>query len=161
MNMAPLSRTNRNFVIAYVVLVGLPLLGLVGVLKAGHGLRAPTSVDGLWTLEASAALCGQRLQNSTMNISQSGQSLVVSLDNGLNITGSGTLSVTAIDAAFSIPATAVDRCGGATLLLNAAIDPKEEPKTMHGTISVKDCASCSQVTYRAARQTHSMKKEAH
>ena len=47
-----MSPTNRNFVMAYIVLVGLPLLGLVGVLRNGRALSAPVSVEGRWTFQA-------------------------------------------------------------------------------------------------------------
>ena len=29
-------QSNRNFIIAYILLVGLPVLGLIGVLKTGR-----------------------------------------------------------------------------------------------------------------------------
>jgi hypothetical protein len=162
MSIGRISRTNRNFVIAYVLLVGVPLLGLAGVLKAGHALTAPISVDGTWTLQTdTATLCGWTLQNPVLTISQSGRDLVVGLNNGLNAAGTGTLAGATMDAALPLPATAADHCGSdATLALRAAIDSKAEPKTMLGTISVNGCASCPDVSYRALRQTHFTKKEA-
>jgi len=162
--MARISRTNRNFVIAYVLLVGVPLLGLAGVLKAGHALVAPISVDGSWTVETNTATSfGQSLQNSVLTVSQSGNGLVLGLT-GLKTTGTGVLSGTAIDASLSPPEMAADHCGSdATLTLKAAIDSKAEPKTMLGTISVKGCAtSDAELSYRAVRQSRSStKKEAH
>jgi hypothetical protein len=162
MGMRSISRTNRNFVIAYVLLVGVPLLGLAGVLKAGHALTAPTSVDGAWTLQTdTAALCGLTLQNPVLTISQSGKDLVVGVSDGLNATGTGTLAGATMDAALPLPAAGSDHCGSnATLAFKAAIDSKAEPKTMLGTISVNGCASCPEVSYRAIRQTHSTKREA-
>jgi hypothetical protein len=162
MSMGRISRTNRNFVIAYVLLVGVPLLGLAGVLKAGHALTAPTSVDGAWALETKAStLCGQTLQNPVLTISQSGKDLVVGFNNGLNAAGTGTLAGATMDATLPLPATGADHCGSdATLALKAAIDSKAEPKTMLGTISVNGCASCPEVSYRAVRQTYSTKSEA-
>ena len=64
-----MSRTNRNFLIAYVVLVVLPIAGLFGVLKHGRSLAAPISVDGVWRLDADlsqiAALpCGSSLAST-------------------------------------------------------------------------------------------------
>jgi len=159
--MVRISPTNRNFIVAYILLVGVPLLGLAGVLKAGHALTAPISIDGSWTLATSPATgFGQTLQNSVLTISQSGNGLVVSINGGLNTTGAGTLAGATVDAALPLPATAAYQCGNdATLALNAAIDSKAEPKTMLGTISVKGCASNADLSYRAVRQSHS-KKEA-
>ncbi len=39
-------RVNRNFAIAYALFVALPLLGLVGILKAGKTLTAPNWLSG-------------------------------------------------------------------------------------------------------------------
>jgi hypothetical protein len=157
--MGRISSTNRNFLLSYILLVGVPFLGLAGVLKAGRALRAPVSVDGNWILETNtSALCGQGLQKSVLSVSQSGKGFIVSLD---KTTGVGTLAETTMDATLALPATAADHCGNdATLLLHAVIDPKAETRTMLGTISVNDCPSCPQVSYRAVRQT-SARKEAH
>ncbi len=78
--------SNRNFIIAYILLVGLPILGLVGILKTGRGKSAPISVDGTWTFQADpsrlAALpCGKSLATSDLAISQSGESFTLSLPN--------------------------------------------------------------------------------
>jgi len=161
--MGRISPTNRNFIIAYILLVGLPLLGLAGVLKAGHTLSAPISVDGAWTLQTDTAmLCGQGLQNSVLTISQSGKDLVVGLEGGLKTTGTGTLTGATMDATLPLTEVAADHCGSDPVLaLNAAIDSKAQPKTMLGTISVKGCTSCTEVSYRAVRQRRSTKREAH
>ncbi len=39
-----MSPSNRKFVLAYILLVGLPLLGLIGVLRAGRNLAAPAAI---------------------------------------------------------------------------------------------------------------------
>lgn len=164
MSMARISPTSRNFVIAYILLVGVPLLGLAGVLKVGHALTAPISVDGAWTLETSSATpLEQMLQNSVLTISQSGNGLVIGLGNGLKPTGTGVLSGTALDANLPLPEMATNHCGSdATLALSAAIDSKAEPKTMLGTIAVRGCALGDEVRFRALRQNRSStKKESH
>jgi hypothetical protein len=161
MTMGRISRTNRNFVVAYICLVGLPLLGLAGVLKAGHALTAPISVGGAWTLESSSATSlGQSLHNSVLTISQSGNELVVSLNNGWTSTGPGTLTGAAIEAALPLPATVTQCASDATLGVKATIDSKAEPNTMHGTMSVKGCAlPDAELSYSAVRQSRP-KKEA-
>src|SRR5258708_37965571 len=78
-----MSHTNRNFVIAYIFLVALPVLGLVGVLKSGRTLSAPFSVDGAWKIEPgagslSSSPCSAFLSsvlNAPISISQSGKTL--------------------------------------------------------------------------------------
>src|SRR5277367_6917005 len=39
-----MSPANRRFVVAYILLVGVPLLGLIGVLRVGRKLTAPVAV---------------------------------------------------------------------------------------------------------------------
>src|SRR5688500_7765836 len=76
--------------IAYLALVGLPLVGLIGVLRAGDGLEAPRSVGGVWELDPdlvrSAPPC-YGFSNSDlplrMQISQSGTRAAVSFNDRL------------------------------------------------------------------------------
>jgi|SRR5579863_6581136 len=163
--MGRISPTNRNFVIAYVLLVGLPLLGLAGVLKAGYALTAPISVDGLWTLETDTAeLCGHTLQHSVLTVSQSGKNLVVYFNHDPNGTdrGTATLAGASLQAMLPLPALGPNYCGrDASLEMKGVVDSKGEPKTMLGTISVKGCATCTAVSYRAVQQGRPNRKELH
>ena len=151
---------NRNFVIAYVFLVVLPVLGLVGVLKSGRGLTAPFSVDGAWKIESSrpsASPCGNFLSsisNAPLSISQSGKALVVTLSGTKTTTG--TLDGKILKAQF----TAADKsrateCGNGSLTLTATLDPVGEPRTLSGTLAVEDCASCAPMEFHAIRQPKS------
>lgn len=47
-----MSPANRKFVVAYILLVGLPVLGLIGVLRVGRKLAAPVAVRSTVKLEA-------------------------------------------------------------------------------------------------------------
>jgi Kef-type K+ transport system membrane component KefB len=51
-----MTRVNRNFAIAYALFVAVPLLGLVGVLKAGKSLIAPSSLSGVSHVAAAAGM---------------------------------------------------------------------------------------------------------
>jgi hypothetical protein len=169
---AAISHTNRNFVIAYVLLVGLPLLGLVGVLRSGRGLSAPFSVDGAWKIEPgtsrpSASPCANfftSVSNAPLSISQSGKSLVVILS-GVK-TATGTLDGKIIKAQFAVAAksggdksgedrSSVAQCGDGGLNLTATLDPMTAPRTLSGTLSVEGCASCAPLEFRAVRQPKS------
>jgi hypothetical protein len=153
-----MAHTNRNFVIAYILLVGLPLLGLAGVLRSGRKLIAPFSVDGAWKLDAGAirpagAPCGDFLSsvsNSPVSISQSGTSLVIGLA-GKTTTGALTgKTITAQFAGTDNP-NASD-CSDRSLALTATLDQLIEPRTLSGKLSVEGCASCLPVEFRAVRQ---------
>jgi len=87
-----MSSARRNFIVAYVLLVLVPLVGLAGVLRAGRGLKAPISVEGVWKIDSAAGTASEKqvseesgsapcglsdaaLSNSSLLISQSGKSL--------------------------------------------------------------------------------------
>jgi hypothetical protein len=163
-----MSHTNRNFVIAYILLVGLPIAGLLGVLKTGRHLAAPVSVDGNWKVRATAdaaasSACFQSiswLQDSPLAISQSGPGLVLSWNGVTKPTAPGSLDGNAIKA--SIPTgSASGACGGGNLTLLATVDPKSEPRSMKGTITVDGCSSCATLDVHGVRQPRSLPKGGH
>ena len=153
-----MTHTNRNFLFAYIFLVALPIAGLVGILKSGRHLTAPFSVDGTWKMVSSqpvASACSDffsSVSNSPLSISQSGKSLVVTLNGGTKTT-SGILDGKIITA--QIPGSdksGAAQCGDSNLNLIANLDPLTEPRTISGTIAVEGCASCAPMQFRAARQ---------
>jgi hypothetical protein len=164
-----MSNANRNFIIAYILLVALPIVGLVGVLKRGRSLTAPISVDGMWRLQADPVLlaalpCGKTLgenPETALAISQSGRNFTLSFANGPKSTASGVLDGTAIKASFA-PATewsATTGCGaGRELSLVATVDTKADPRSLSGVLSVSDCPSCGSVAFRAVRLAPAAKK---
>ena len=167
-----MSNSNRNFIIAYVLLVGLPIVGLVGVLKRGRSLTAPISVDGVWQVQADpiqvAALpCGKALAynpDTALAISQSGRNFTLTLVNGPKSTGSGVLDGTALTASV-VPSAAwseVAGCGtGRELSLVATVDPKTDPRSLAGMLSVSNCPSCASVKFHAVRLAPPAKKGSH
>ena len=165
------SHINRNFVLAYILLVGVPIVGLLGVLKTGRKLAAPISVDGAWRLEADAAKlstlpCGKALAESTdaaLAISQSGTNFTVSFVNGPKSAGAGTLVGTSLNASLapSPEWQAKSDCSAdRKMTLVATVDPNATPRSLAGFLSASDCPSCSAVEFRAVRQTPA-KKGAH
>lgn len=149
-----MSRTSRNFVVAYIILVGLPLLALAGVLRSGRHLSAPLSVDGSWKIDAGQSSvahhpCGavSSLINSPLLISQSGRSLEVEFKG----TSAGTASLNGTDLKSSM---SVDdsSCGNGQMILAATVDPKSEPRSLAGKLSFPGCQSCTPVEFRAVRQ---------
>lgn len=155
-----MSKTNRNFIIAYVLLVGLPILGLLGVLRKGHTLTAPISIDGTWKVTADAARlaalpCGKSLAASdlALAISQSGGNFVLSLPNGPKSIAAGSIDGTSLKASV-VPSGAwagEAGCNDRDLQLVATVDPSANPRVLAGTISVNDCPACGAVEFRASR----------
>lgn len=170
--MGRISAANRNFIIAYILLVGLPLLGLIGVIKTGRRLSAPISVDGTWKLDPTDKLLSgpcvkplSSLQSSTMTISQSGKNLVLALGEGPKGVGSGTIEGTRLNGTMPIDndtAPADPSCGvNSVLALTANIDPKAQPRAMTGTIQVVGCSSCATMSYHSVRQSQASPRGRH
>ena len=156
-----MSRTSRNFVFAYTFLVILPLAGLVGILRGGHNLKAPVSIDGVWTLRADlvqlASLpCGSFLtaNSASFAISQSGKSFAITLPAASKMAGSGALDALAVHASLSPNESSADtHCApGQKLSLLANIDRRVNASLMTGTLSAADCSSCAFVNFQAERQ---------
>jgi hypothetical protein len=167
-----MSNANRNFIIAYILLVALPIVGLAGVLKSGRTLTAPISVDGTWRLQADPVLlaalpCGKTLgenPETALAISQSGRNFTVSLASGPKSTASGIVDGATIKASFAPAAewSAAKGCGtGRELSLVATVDTKSDPRSLSGVLSVNDCASCGPVAFRAVRLAPAAKKGLH
>ena len=157
-----MSHTNRNFIIAYILLVGFPLLGLAGIMRVGRHLPAPMSVDGTWRIEAdSSHLAGQpcsetlsSMAHSSLVISQSGKDLQLSFSNAAKTAGSGVIEGKTLTAA-TVPVKGAPReagCGEQGPVLTASVDPKSEPRTLTGELTVAGCPACAPVQFHAMRQ---------
>ncbi|MBZ5721485.1 MAG: hypothetical protein LAO03_13990 [Acidobacteriia bacterium] len=167
-----MTRTNRNFVIAYALLVALPVAGLLGVLRYGSSLQAPVSVDGVWEVQSdrspfAALLCGQSFataEDLAITISQSGKGFSLDLANGFRTKAAGVIEGNTLSASLSPPAVRSSAAGcetGRVLQLTASVDPKAEPKTLAGVLSVADCSACVPVEFRAIRPAPARKRGPH
>src|SRR5712691_211038 len=156
-----MSHTSRNFVVAYILLVGLPLLGLAGVLRTGRNRIAPISVDGVWKIETDAGRLAALSCNksasafSSVVISQSGKSLALTFNNPTKISALATLEGKSLKATI-VPARDASGKSGCEddqpLMLTATVDPNTEPRSLTGVISMNGCPSCSPLEFHAARQ---------
>ena len=122
---------------AYLLLVGVPVMGLLGILEAGRGIPAPLSIGGEWALEFDpAAHCANGpagLRQPALSISQSGTEALITVNDGHATTLEATVN-------------------GATLTaksLTAAIAGKPGERTLEGKMNFDGCAP---VAFRAVRQ---------
>ena len=163
-----MSHTNRNFIIAYIVLVGLPIVGLAGALKSGRTLTAPISVDGAWTLQADPVQfamlpCAHSFvpaQDTALTISQSGKNFTLSFANWPKSIGSGNIEGTKLRASLVPPDlwTSQAGCGsGHELSIAATADGNGPSRTLLGTLSVNGCPACATVRFHGFRQAPSVK----
>jgi hypothetical protein len=121
-------------VAAYLLLVGLPVLGLLGILEAGRGIPAPLSIAGDWTLEFDpAAQCATGpagLRQPALNISQSGTGALITVNDGHATMLEATVNGTTLTAKS----------------LTATISGKPGARTLEGKMNFDGCAP---VAFRA------------
>jgi hypothetical protein len=158
-----MTHTNRNFVFAYAFLVILPIVGLAGILKSGHKLTAPPSIDGVWSFQLdSAALdslpCGKMfaaIPDKAIALSQSGTTFALSSASGPKLAGSGTLDGTILRASLISPqesSSEINCPAGSQLSLVANLNQNAGAKALVGSLSAASCPTCSTVAFRAERQ---------
>jgi hypothetical protein len=161
-----MSTTNRKFVLFYILLVGLPILGLIGVLRKGRSVSAPISVDGSWTIQTNslgALPCGNSPVGSpdqTLAISQSGETFTLSLAGAQKEPIFGVLKGTILKASGPSSAWPGENgcASGHDFSLLATVDPKANPRSLSGTVSLNGCASCTPVEFLAVRQVSAEKR---
>jgi hypothetical protein len=155
-----MKRTRIHFAVAYLTLVALPLLGLVGVLKSGRALTAPVSVEGVWTIqpdrEKEANLSCPKFLSSTdtkLIISQSGRDFSLSVPNAVTPSASGVVEGNKIRAAIVAAAPWARQAGcdqGTVIKLTAIVDPKAN--LLAGVGTAENCSNCAPVRFRAIRE---------
>ena len=127
-----------------MLLVGVPVLGLLGILEAGRGIAAPLSIGGEWTLEFDpAARCASGpagLRQPALSISQSGTEALITLNDGHATTLEATVHGDNLSAKS----------------LTATISGKPGARTLEGTMNFDGCAP---VAFRAVRQASKKRGE--
>jgi hypothetical protein len=130
--------------VLYVAFVGLPMLGLVGVLNGGKSLKPPPSVDGKWQVDVQPGAPGDCApvasgKHETMEISQSGSRLTLKLADA-SMHGkiqenhvSGEEKAVKLDAQVDPNAGTLDgkldvQSCGKQLAFKAKRDPNQKPK---------------------------------
>jgi len=156
-------------ILLYLVLVGLPLLGIVGLLQVGHSLSAPVSLAGKWDAQLAPAQPQDSAPeaglfhagSTTVSITQSGPSLRLTFDSAPNTIFEGSIRD------LTINASALDRGVGATtnssnftgtpVAFRARVDRLARPDRLVGVLSVDEGASRTELLLTATRQTDARK----
>ena len=154
-----MSSTYLRFAIAYVSLVALPIVGLFGVLRAGHDTKAPMHVDGKWNIHTNHdSLLPLNCSDpdsanfpSVLTISQSGRYISVQFSRIPGLTASGTLDGDILHV-VGYARQPVTGCTEGSLALVGTLDPGPGSTSFAGTISTPDCQSCPRLSFRATRQ---------
>ena len=153
---------NRRIVMAYVLLVGLPLGGLLGMLHAGRHLTAPISVGGTWRLDAdfsplAGTGCGEllvKIKQPFFNLSQSGNGLVFNLNSSDAVSIPGTIRDTVVRAGREASESRSGSCEDLKAIsLKAEVQNQDGERVLTGTLRLNHCEKCPAVPFRAVRQT--------
>jgi hypothetical protein len=159
-------RLSKNFAVAYVLLVVLPVFGLAGILSCGQNLKAPASVDGIWAFQIAATRGAMRSCMSALGfdldtlvtISQSGTNLTI---NAEKTGGTGLIVDTTLQAALRSAGTRLQtrNCGGdGSVLLTATVEANPSFRVLSGALSASSCPSCESVRFHAVKQASTQAK---
>ena len=155
-----MARRNLKLIVSYIVFVGMPVLGLIGILRMGHDLTAPVSVAGLWkaTINSDQSASCRRemapLQENSISIVQSGRGLVLALEKEKGVSSSGTIAGDALTGTLIIPASlAQGTHADETFVLRARVVSHAQPRTLDGIISPAQGGSCGPAGFHATRQS--------
>ena len=139
--------SKNNLTFGYVLFVGIPLLILIGTLRAGADLSAPPAVSGDWTVEPAPNKCAGPLANASqpaLSIYQTGSNLLIAFNDPRKTTLAGKLedgSVTAVSATT----------GGRALRLEAAVSGEPGHRSLQGRLSFDGSSACAPVPFRAVK----------
>jgi hypothetical protein len=110
-----------------MLLVGLPVLGLLGILETGRGIAAPPAISGEWNVQIDSAhdcAIDAWVRQPAMSITQSGTQALITLNYG-----TGTVLPATIQGS-SLSATA----------LTATVSGKPGERVLTGRIQLGACA---------------------
>jgi hypothetical protein len=151
----------RRLVVSYVLLVGLPLVLLLTILRAGSHLKAPLSVGGAWTVTADLTpiadtRCKELLEiikQPFINVSQSGTKLIFNLNNRAGTTIPGAIQDATLTMAED---SALSSTGGCTdpraIYLKAKVENQGHERIMAGILGFRGCGACAPVSFHAVRK---------
>lgn len=145
----------KRRILDYLVLVGLPFLGIAGVLHLGEKATSPPAVAGLWQLEAdlkanAGTPCANRLshfQKPDMLIAQSGVFLEISLHNERTDHLIGRLEGTSFSAEAKPSLFGGDIFD--LLRISGSLSDVEGQKVLRGWISMPRQIECVPVPFLA------------
>jgi hypothetical protein len=147
-------------VLLYLVLVGLPVLGVLGILRIGGGLSAPPNLRGGWRggLSPAAQLVPPCVELSSdaavFDITQSGVHVSVTLNDAARThLDASLLGPRLWGRAERLPlvGTARSACPDAPLELAAEVVREGDVPQLVGNLWAGGCAACAPVSFRAER----------
>jgi hypothetical protein len=152
---------NPRLIVAYILLVGLPLGALTTILRAGRQLTAPISMGGAWHLNAdfhpmASTACGDFLAGigqPFFKISQSGEALVFVFNDSEKPEIAGRIHATSVTMGSGALEDGTPPCTDAhALYLKAGIRKQGEERFLTGLLGINNCAKCPSIPFTAIRE---------
>ena len=145
---------------AYLVFVGLPFAGLMGVLRLGQGITAPQAVHGAYAVTqvdgANACQSALLSGDSSLTLSQSGRQVSATLGPGGAVTLRGAVSGSEIALAGVLPLGATPRRAacpiGDTVHLTGLVRRAPDHGRLEATLRFSRCADCPAASFSAMRR---------
>ena len=141
--------------VVYVLLVGAPLLGLLGILQAGERLVPPRAVGGDWLLDHAPDGAPACLESSpdgepvTLHIAQSGTRAELTLRAGARRVG--LAARIAGDSLYAAAQAGRGRSACSGMALHARMDGDSTVRQLVGSIRAGVCPACSAHAFVARR----------
>ncbi len=148
-------------ILLYLLLVGTPVLGILGLLRVGQSLTPPISMRGTWTVQlslqtADSTSCASAVSGSdqaVLAISQSGPQLQLILKGKEWIALAGEIHDTTVTAEG--PSASAGAGASSSIHLNARVDRQAKPNRLLGQITFPNCPSHIAMAFTATRQPES------
>ena len=145
--------------VAYLLFVGLPLTGLLGVLRLGQRIRAPQAVHGEYAVTRldSADPCQTFLLSgdSSLTLAQSGRQVTGTLGRDGSVTLRGTVSGSELTLAGVLAPGATPRRAGCpagdTVRITGLVRPAPDHGRLDATLRFSRCAGCPSAGFSATR----------
>ena len=144
-----------RLIFLYNFLVGVPIIGILGILRLGENLTPPISIKGTWNVEISPQTmmpqpCDSPLIHSeapVLTISQSGPHLLLTFNDQESTTLMGEIHGT------TLAADNASDDNPATTDIEATVDLQTEPGRLQGVLESPRCSLPTTITFTATRQT--------
>jgi hypothetical protein len=147
----------------YITLVGVPLVGLLGILRVGETLDVPVSIGGIWSVDASTAQGVQRSctpielphERPEMTVFQSGRHVQLQFNDIARTSLTGRLHARTLTVRQVLPSEAkVENICGAAMpaVLHVQLQRGTgEADQLSGSWRMPECDVCSPLPFRALR----------
>jgi len=152
----------------YPLMVGLPIIAIVGILRVGERITPPPALGGSWAAERSAGTgeppellvssCGDPVEPRAIHgveLQQSGRTATVAIRDAAGARwAEGSVALRADDRGAADGTLTLAGCSSATVGVTLVPDGMLRPRTMDISLEVRDCADCAPVKAHLTHAAH-------